>query len=220
MGNSIIYLDESGDLGWNFSAPYRQGGSSRHLTITGLCVPSEKKHIPKRVVKGLYTKFGWSTSRERKWVEMSPKARTEFANTARKMCDQHNDIHIHAMVVKKQNVEEHIRKDANKLYNYMIRLSLLERMAGYDLVTVVPDARSVKVKSGNSLHDYLQTELWFTKSVKTCLSTQPLDSNHCLGVQFADMLAGIVQARFEDGEVDNFQIINPKLKLNCLFFGS
>ena len=144
----------------------------------------------------------------------------EFAHTARKMCDQHNDIYLHAMVVKKQNVEEHIRKDANKLYNYMIRLSLLERMSGYDLVTIVPDARSVKVKSGNSLHDYLQTELWFTKNVKTYLSTQPLDSNQSVGVQFADMLSGIVQSRFEDGESNNFQILNPKLKLSCLFFGS
>ena len=160
-------------------------------------------------MRGLYTKFGWPTSRERKWAEMSPKARMEFAHTARKMCDQHNDIYLHAMVVKKQNVEEHIRKDANKLYNYMIRLSLLERMSGYDLVTIVPDARSVKVKSGNSLHDYLQTELWFTKNVKTYLSTQPLDSNQSVGVQFADMLSGIVQSRFEDGESNNFQILNP-----------
>jgi len=149
---------------------------------------------------------------------MSPPARTAFANAARKMCAHHNDIHLHAMVVKKENVEEHIRKDANKLYNYMICLSLLERMSGYDLVTIVPDARSVKVKSGNSLHDYLQIELWFTKNVKTCLSTQPQDSNQSMGVQFADMLAGIVQARFEDGERNNFQIINPSLKLNCLFF--
>jgi hypothetical protein len=56
----IIYLDESGDLGWNFAAPYLDGGSSRFLTIGALCVPPEKKHLPKRVVRNLYKNFGWN----------------------------------------------------------------------------------------------------------------------------------------------------------------
>lgn len=166
----IIYLDESGDLGWTFDAPYRSGGSSRHLTITAVCVPSEKKHIPKRIVRDLYSRFSWPTANERKWVQMPANERTHFANEARKMCDQHPDIHLHAIVVNKQKVEEHIRKDCNKLYNYMIRLALLERMAAYGAVTLIPDPRSIKVKSGNSLADYLQTELWFTKKVKTELN--------------------------------------------------
>jgi len=59
----LIYLDESGDLGWNFSAPFRNGGSSRFLTIAALCVPTPKKHLPKRVVKKLYQKFGWPTNK-------------------------------------------------------------------------------------------------------------------------------------------------------------
>jgi uncharacterized protein DUF3800 len=63
--SSIIYLDESGDLGWNFTAPYRYGGSSRYLTIAALCVPSGKKHIPKRAIRELYDKFKWPTSVEK-----------------------------------------------------------------------------------------------------------------------------------------------------------
>jgi hypothetical protein len=30
----LIYLDESGDLGWSFDAPFRRDGSSRNLTTT------------------------------------------------------------------------------------------------------------------------------------------------------------------------------------------
>lgn len=218
MSNCIIYLDESGDLGWKFDAPYRKGGSSRYLTITAVCVPSEKNHIPKRIIKDLYTQCGWPISCERKWVQMPAQERTEFASQARKMCDKHTDIYVHAIVVKKERVEEHIRKDGNKLYNYMIKLALLDRMCPYGIVTLIPDPRSIKVKSGNSLPDYLQTELWFTKKVKTELKMQPLDSQACLGIQFADMLAGVVQARFEDNDLDDFKIILPKLRLNCLFF--
>jgi hypothetical protein len=100
----------------------------------------------------------------------------------------------------------------------MIRLALLSRMAKHDVVTMVPDPRSIKVKSGNSLHDYLQTELWFTAKSNTNLLTKPADSAMSKGVQFANALAGIVQARFEDNATRDFQVIYPRLNLNRLYF--
>ena len=150
---------------------------------------------------------------------MAPEERREFATAARLMCDQHPDIFLHAITVKKQNVQDHIRNDSNKLYNYMIQLSLVDRLAEYDSVVLVPDPRSIKVKSGNSLHDYLLTQLWFVKEVKTTLQTHPKDSSQCAGIQFADMLAGTVQGRFENNRFDCFRLLQPKLNLKCLFFG-
>lgn len=216
---SIIYADESGDLGWTFTAPNRAGGSSRHLTISAVCVPAHKKHIPKRVIKDLYYKFKWPTGKEKKWNQMTPAEREAFSSAALKMQTQHRDIHLHGIIVKKENVAAHIRSDENKLYNYMIRLCVLDCMAAEDSVLFVPDPRSIKVESGNSLHDYLQMELWFTKRVKTILTTTPLDSKACRGVQFADMLAGLVQQRFEDMHYDHIGICVQALRLKKLFFG-
>ena len=218
--SAIIYLDESGDLGWTFTAPYRAGGSSRYLTIAAICVPASKKHIPKRLIKHLYEKFGWPTNVERKWSAMTPEERLEFATSARQMCDKHPDIILHAITVKKPNVQAHMRNDENKLYNYMIRLFLIDQMCAFDGVAFVPDPRSIKVKSGNSLHDYLQTELWFTKRVKTILTTSPSDSKNCKGIQCADMLAGVVQSRFEDGHIDIYRPVYPVIRLRRLFFGA
>lgn len=198
--------------------PYRHGGSSRHLTVASICVPPEKRHTPKRVVRSLYRKYRWPTSVERKWVDMPAPARTDFANLVLDMCSKHPDISLHAIIVNKQNVEEHIRRDPNKLYNFMVRLSLLDCLCKFENATFVPDARSIKVESGNSLHDYLQIELWFTKKVKTVLKTQPLESKHCLGVQFADMLSGVVQSCVEDLCYDDFKIIGEVLKPKFLFF--
>ncbi|MBF4102116.1 DUF3800 domain-containing protein [Gallibacterium anatis] len=48
-----VYLDESGDLGWKFDAPYRQGGSSRYLTIAAIVINHDKRHILKRLMKDL-----------------------------------------------------------------------------------------------------------------------------------------------------------------------
>jgi len=70
MNSSLIYLDESGDLGWKLDKPYRYGGSSRYLTIASLIVDPSKKHLPKRLIKNLYIKFKWPPKVEKKWSEM------------------------------------------------------------------------------------------------------------------------------------------------------
>lgn len=216
----IIYLDESGDLGWDFAAPYRSGGSSRFLTIGALCVPPAKRHIPKRLIKNLCDKFKWNPTNEKKWSDMSDAARREFAEAARRLCDANADIHLRCITVRKEKVMQHIRSDANKLYNYMIRLSLLDSMATHDTVTMVPDPRTIKVQSGNSLHDYLQIELWFARKAQTKLVSAPQDSQHCRGIQFTDMLCGLVQSHFEDGEQPNFRVLSPKIDISRLYFGS
>lgn len=215
----IIYLDESGDLGWTFTAPYRVGGSSRHLTIASLAVTPSKKHLPKRLIRKLYTKFKWPTNIERKWADMTIAERVWFAKQARALRAKHpDDIRYISITVKKENVQAHIRTDANKLYNYMIGLSLINEMAMHATVTFVPDPRSIKVESGNSLHDYLQTQLWFEKQVATVLTTQPCDSAASLNVQFSDMLSGIVQGHFEDGNSQPWTDLRNHISYKTLFF--
>lgn len=54
MMQAISYLDESGDLGWKFHQPYRQGGSSRYLSLAAIILPFDKKHLPKRFITDLY----------------------------------------------------------------------------------------------------------------------------------------------------------------------
>jgi hypothetical protein len=166
----------------------------------------------------MYQKYNWPSGKERKFVQLNANQRIGFATEAKKLCDAHPEVGIHAIVVKKQNVWPHIRKDGNKLYNYMIRLALLKKMAAHDLVTFVPDPRSMKVQSGNSLPDYLQTELWFTEKAITTLINKPEDSAHSRGIQFADMVAGIVQSRFETNDDKALRVLIPRMKLLQLFF--
>lgn len=215
----IIYLDESGDLGWKFDAPYRCGGSSRYLTIASLVIAPAKRHLPKRLVKRLYTKFNWPTIIEKKWAHMSIEERIWFAEKANELRSRHpGDIRYLAITVKKENVQSHIRQDANKLYNYMIGLSLLNEMSKHPCITFVPDPRSIKVKSGNSLHDYLQTQLWFEMRSTTILTTEPCDSSANRNIQFSDMLSGIVQGHFEDGNADPWNKLSSNISYKTLFF--
>jgi hypothetical protein len=220
VSSAIFYLDESGDLGWNFTAPYRNGGSSRYLTIATLVCPQDKKQYPKRLIIKLYEKFNWNIQKEKKWADMIPVERECFAQVAQKLMINQLDIKLFAITVVKEKVGEHIRVDSNKLYNYMIGLSLIDEMARYDNVVLVPDERGIKVKSGNSLHDYLGINLAFEKKVKTMLTTSPCNSALSKSVQFADMLAGLVQNHYEDANNRYWQILHPHITIKRLFFPS
>lgn len=213
-----IYLDESGDLGWKFTAPYRNGGSSRHLTIACLIVPKEKKHLPKRLIQKLYKKFSWNPKIEKKYSEMTTIERTYFAQKAKELRVNHPTIKYFSMTVKKENVQTHIRADGDKLYNYMIGLTLLSEMSNNDKVIFVPDPRSMKVESGNSMHDYLQTQLWFHHNTTTILETIPQDSDANRNIQFADMLSGVVQGHYEDANTKPWQILASTINSKKLYF--
>ena len=213
-----IYLDESGDTGWAFDQPYTNGGSSRYLVIAACLVPPDKDHKPERVLRHIYQHRNWNSKNEKKWARMSPEARSAFSKDAAKLARTDPDISFHAIVADKRNVQEHIRKDSNKLYNYMVKLLLLDVMAQHDYVSFIPDPRSIKVESGNSLHDYLQTELWFGLSAPTRLETTPRDSRHCLNLQFTDMVAGVVQSHFEFDDHRHWNNLSEHVNLKTLYF--
>jgi len=212
-----IYLDESGDTGWRFDRPYTKGGSSRFLVIAACLVPPTKDHKPERLLRHIYQHRNWNPGNEKKWVRMSPDARSAFAKSAAKLILTDSDLEYHAIIADKRNVQTHIRQDANKLYNYMVKLLLLDVMAKHEYVNLVPDPRSIKVASGSSLHDYLQTELWLGLGAPTLLETTPRDSRHCLNLQFADMLAGVVQSHFEFGETRHWDILQANIHIKRLF---
>lgn len=214
----LVYADESGDLGWSFAQPYGRGGSSRYLTIAALHVPQGSEHLPERAVRGLYKRFKWDTRKEKKWVDMKAGARDAFAKSAIGLLQRNVGIRYTAIIVSKERVLPHIREDENKLYNYMLRLMLAEDMARHQQVTFLPDPRSIKVESGNSLHDYLQTVLWFDLGAPTRLETTPQDSAHCLNIQFADMLAGTIQSHFELGDSAPWHALNECIHIRKLFF--
>lgn len=213
-----IYTDESGDLGWNFDPPYGKHGSSRFLTIFAACVPDGKCHLLDRVVRDLYKASRWNTKHEKKWTDASEASRIHFSRQAAQLLQRHPDITYHAIVAYKPCVPEHVHRDPEKLYNYMLRLLLLDEMSAHQVVHFIPDNRSVKVESGNSLHDYLQTTLWFEASASTELRTSRTDSKQCRGLQFADFMAGAVNANFEHRRPQYIETPGLTVRVMHLYF--
>ncbi|MDF1594232.1 MAG: DUF3800 domain-containing protein [Desulfobacterales bacterium] len=213
-----LYLDESGDLGWTFDKPYRAGGSSRYLTIATLIIPKNLSHLPKRIVKKIYRSRNQSTARELKGKDLSKAEKQKFVSLVIALLKQNPSIQISVITVKKENVQDHIRIDANKLYNYMVNFAVLDKIKAYPAVNFIPDPRAIKVASGNSLVDYLQVKLWFELNVRTTIFHTPMESGANLNLQFVDFISHIVWSRYENNDYFFYKILRPFISEKPLFF--
>lgn len=212
----LVYLDESGDMGWTLSLPFRGGGSSQFLCLAFLFTPKSLSHQTQKVISNSYSKYGWV--REKKASDASRNQKMEFAIAVTNLLASNSDIIIDCIVVKKQNVQPHIRNDPNKLYNYMCRLVVCDHVKNVPQFEFVPDKRSIKVESGNSLSDYLQTILWFECNSKTKLINNPQQSDKNYNLQFVDWVAHIAWSHFEDGETAAFAEMSKRIRIRQLFF--
>lgn len=213
-----IYLDESGDLGWKFNHPYRRGGSSRFLTIAYIICPPSKKELLKRIVKKIYQKYGVDPKTELKGSMLNNIQKEYVASRVANLLIANPDVIIGAITVKKQNVQTHIREDSNKLYNYMLKLAFLDKIRLYPEVALVRDNRSIKVKSGNSLIDYLQTTLWFEMKSTCKLQDFPSDSKAVHNLVLVDWICNIVWGACEDSNREPLKPLRGKVQLQSLFF--
>ncbi|WP_439242481.1 DUF3800 domain-containing protein [Lonepinella sp. BR2474] len=214
-----VYLDESGDLGWKFDAPYRYGGSSRYLTIATILIEHGKRHLLKRLMRDLYKKTKTPTTEEIKWAKLSQENRCWIAEKLVQFKEKLGaDVQYFCITVSKEKVREHIRQDPNKLYNYMIKLLLAKELSQYSDVFLNVDQRSIKIESGKSLHDYLQTSIWFDFESQTKLKTISCDSKCNLGIQLADIFSGIAQNHFEDSKSEPYKILALYANIKRLYF--
>ena len=213
-----VFLDESGDLGWKLGSPYLQGGSSQFFTLALLVVDSDTGKYPKRLVKKLRKKYGMRSSREIKGSGLTPNQLVYFCEEVRKLRARHPTVEVETITVMKRNVQAHIRADSNKLYNYMINLCLPDLVQGESEVQFIPDPRTIKVASGNSMIDYLQTQLWFERGVETKLVQRAFESHQNLNLQFIDVIAHVVWSYHENSKADPYRILNQCISTRQLFF--
>jgi hypothetical protein len=82
----------------------------------------------------------------------------------------------------------------------------------------IPDERAIKVQSGNSLVDYLQTELMFKLNSKTIIDNKPQESHKVLNLQLVHFIANFIWKNYEDTYSSEYRIIGRKVHLTRLFF--
>lgn len=155
--------------------------------------------MPGRIVRDVYNKFKLNPSFEIKGSDLKPYQREFFCQKVNGLLAAKPDFKIGAITVKKEQVMSHIRADGNKLYNYMMKLSLLDKTKNFTSVNLIRDERSVKVKTGNTCIDYLQISMWFEHQSKTQLKDFPTQSHKDDGLIFTDWICNSIWSKHEDG---------------------
>lgn len=205
-----VYLDESGDLGFG-------PRGTRYFTIAFVIVKDPVHY--RRCVKTVKMKHNIPRQ-----VELKGNTAREFIKEDLLRAFLKLDMEIHAITVKKENVEVKLRKDTNILYNYMVGLSLVERIlqepAGTKVVINV-DRRIVSITSGFKFNEYLRYKIWYERERRDIdLEINHLDSHEAHVIQGADVVCNSVFRKYNSNHYALFNVIRGKVKTDRrLFFG-
>ena len=110
MSKIFIYLDESGDLGFN-------KGSSKHFVISFLAMNQKTNLLLKRKIIKVKRKYDIPKGIEIKGNKSSHQLRMDIV---KEICSL--PISIYSITTKKQGINETLRKNTNIFYNYMVNL--------------------------------------------------------------------------------------------------
>lgn len=205
-----VFLDESGDLGFG------QGGT-KYFTIAFAIV--DNPILFRRCIKKVKVKYHIPRDVELKGNTTRQTIKEDLLNNFLDI-----DIEIHAITVRKRNVDIKLRKDKNILYNYMVGLSLVERILEEPKnakVLINVDKRSIAITSGFNFNEYLRYKIWYENERRDInLEIHHLDSNEAYTIQGIDVMCNSIFRKYNSNNYNMFNIIREKVKTDKrLFFG-
>jgi hypothetical protein len=191
-----IYVDESGDLGFG-------GAGSQYLVISFVSVPNKTRI--NRAVKRIKHALRIPNEQELKAYDLSWKERQKALGILAKV-----EMSIHAITVNKAKVVARLQKEPNVLYNYALHFPLLEHIKGVPLmgVRLLVDQRTSRVGSGDMLDHYLKIKCIAENSLDVDLSCCHMNSERCLGIQAADLVANTIARKYEKGHLKGYNMIS------------
>jgi len=204
-----VYLDESGDLGFG-------KGGSRYFTIAFTIMENP---VPfRRCVKKVKIKHNIPRDVELKGnttrVSVKEELLYRFAGL---------EIEVHSITVKKSNVQLKLRRNTNILYNYMVGLSLAERILMEKpgtKVLVSIDRRVISVPA-LQIEEYLKSKVWLEgKRTDIDLEINHLDSHEAYAIQGIDIICNSIFRKYNWNNYILFNIIQGKIKSDKRLFFS
>ena len=205
-----VYLDESGDLGFG------QGGT-KYFTIA-FVIMKNPLHF-KRCVKRVKVKYDIPRDVELKGYTTRESIKKDLLNRFAKL-----DLEVHAITVRKKNVEPKLQRDTNIFYNYMVGLSLVERILQEppnSEVIINIDKRIISITSGAKFDEYLRLKTWYERERQDIeLKIYHIDSQKSHAIQGIDIICNSIFRKYNSNNYKLFNIIQGKMKSDRrLFFG-
>lgn len=205
-----LYLDESGDLGFDFFAKK----PSRHFTVCVLKLKGmgDRKKIAKAVKRTLQAKTARSVY-ELKGAKTSIEAKKFFYQRAAGV-----SFEIYALTLNKRRVYERLTQEKDRLYNYIARL-VLDQIPYDDAsarVDLVID-RSKSKKEIKEFNGYLVQQLRGKIDPLIPLDISHHSSHDDLLLQAVDLFSWGIFRKYERRDTEWFDVFKDKVRYDDLF---
>lgn len=195
-----IFLDESGDLGFNFELR----GTSKYFVISTIIIdkenaPSFRTSIRRKLIK-LKKRHKIPKSKEVKAYHASEQF---FMGMTDLICRQ--PIKIHSIILKKENTFGRLRDNTQIIYNYLCGILLSTVLMEQTEVRLVLDPRSAETVRPLALPEYLETKVLeglvsdnrHGEIGRLNLSIERPESSQCPELQVVDFVANATFRAFE-----------------------
>lgn len=213
---AYIFLDESGDLGFNF----KKKKTSKYFIITFLFV--KEKNAVEKIVKKIFRGFSKIEVKNHHGVlhafKESPRTRQKLLNLFR----EKNMSNVLIVYLNKKKVYTKLQDEKQVLYNYVTNI-LLDRVCTQKLIPT--DERIFLIASRRETNKFLNQN--FTAYLKS-----QVKNNHKLDIeieiksptqekslQVVDMLSWAIFRKYEYGDESYYNLIKPDIVEENPLFG-
>lgn len=200
-----IFIDESGDLGFDFS---KNGKPTDFFLVGAIKIDDEKylSRIIKRHRKRIKKKK--KTKPEIKFTSTSPENRRRILEDISK-----TDLQIFIVYIDKHNAYEYIKNDPVRLYSYMLKI-LAEKCFPEQITenTMIVFDKTFSKTQQETLELYLKTQNEYLMQTKNSILILHVPSHERQGLLCADFVCGAVMQKINGKSDVYFNIIEDKLK--------
>jgi tRNA G18 (ribose-2'-O)-methylase SpoU len=202
-----LYLDESGDLGFDFV----NKKPSRFFTVTILVTKGyeNNKKLSKAIKITLRRKFNIKKQKadELKGSKCPQKIKEYFYRHAQKI-----NFGLYSITLNKIRVYERLRRDKERVYNYVARLVLdqISLNNAHQRIEIIIDKSKTK-KNISEFNEYILRQIKARFDPKISLIVYHTDSKQNLGLQAVDLFCWGIFRKYEAKDKNWYNIFKEKI---------
>ncbi len=210
-----IFLDEAGDLGFDFS----KSNTTKCFVVTLLVAKDDlplrqavTRTLRRKVNKGRKPKRA-KRVRELKGSHTSLKVKRYFWRQV-----QQAEFGLYALVLNKERVYESLRQEPERLYNYLARM-LIEKCPlaeATNRVILTLDRRKAKAEQAD-FSRYLTSQLQAFLAPQIPLNIYTSASEESAGVQAADLFCWGIFRKYERGDQEWYRLFRRKIRFETVY---
>jgi len=207
-----IYLDESGDLGFDFT----KAKTTKKFVITLLVFDDQNTNRQsQKAVRRTLRKLNRKKRKSRRIEELKGTGTTL---ATKKYFFRHlksNGWHLYTLVLNKERVwpELQAKKAKPRLYNYLAR-HLIEKLplrTAYTNVRLVVD-RSKNIQEIRDFNQYIRNQIEALLPLNTGFAIEHLKSKESAGLQAVDLFCWGIFRKYEFEDCDWYRIYSSRIR--------